>query len=100
MTTDLSFTMSRNAEFSSDSVARRETKYVFTDQDKETLRHVLLRSCRPIRYAGPVSTVRSVYFDNPKLGSCRANLDGVGIRHKTRLRWYDQPEPGGHLRCL
>ena len=78
----------------SDFAARREIKYVFTQHDVATLRQVLLRSCRPIQYAGPVSTVRSIYFDNPQLGTCRANLDGVGIRHKTRLRWYDRRQPG------
>ena len=78
----------------SDFAARRETKYLFNQHDVATLRQVLLRSCRPIQYAGPVSTVRSIYFDNPRLGACRANLDGVGIRHKTRLRWYDRRQPG------
>ncbi|MHC4991096.1 MAG: VTC domain-containing protein, partial [Planctomycetota bacterium] len=77
----------------SDLVMRREVKYVFTQHDVATLRRILLRCCRPIRYAGPVSTVRSIYFDDPELGACRANLDGIGLRHKTRLRWYDREQP-------
>jgi hypothetical protein len=73
-----------------DVAERHETKYVFTGHDPATLRQLLLRSCRPILHAGPVSTVRSVYFDDPVLSTCRASLEGVGVRHKTRLRWYDR----------
>ena len=80
-----------------DLAAREETKYVFRDHDVAALRDVLLRSCRPISYAGPVSTVHSLYFDDEQLSACRANLDGIGIRHKTRLRWYDRPAPDGEL---
>ena len=72
---------------------RRELKFVFTGHDVATLRRQLLQTCRPIFHAGPVSTVRSVYFDDPVLGNCRANLDGIGLRHKTRLRWYDRRTP-------
>ena len=94
MAADLSVTLLEEGAPRSDFAARREIKYVFTRRDVATLRQVLLRSCRPIQYAGPVSTVRSIYFDEPGLGTCRANLDGVGIRHKTRLRWYDSRQPG------
>ena len=76
-----------------DLMARRELKYVFTRHDVSTLRHVLRQVCRPIVHAGPVSTVRSVYFDDPCLSACRANLDGIGLRHKTRIRWYDREHP-------
>ncbi len=95
MASDLSIKLLEEGAPRSDLAARKETKYVFTQHDVATLRQVLLRSCRPVHYAGPVSTVRSIYFDNPQLGTCRANLDGVGIRHKTRLRWYDRRHPGG-----
>jgi hypothetical protein len=61
--------------------ARRELKYVFAHYDVAALRSVLRQVCRPIVHAGPVSTVRSVYFD------------GIGLRHKTRLRWYDLARP-------
>ena len=93
MATNLSITMVDNGASPYDLVTRRELKFVFTRHDVATLRGVLLRACRPIIHAGPVSTVRSVYFDDPALGACRANIDGVGLRHKTRLRWYDQEHP-------
>ncbi|MEM7164823.1 MAG: VTC domain-containing protein [Planctomycetota bacterium] len=76
---------------------RRESKYVFTNFDVATLRTTLRRSCTPIVYGDRVSKVASIYFDDPRLSACRANLDGVGLRHKTRLRWYDQPYPGDHF---
>jgi hypothetical protein len=34
-----------------------------------------------------------VYFDDPRLSTCRANLDGLGRRIKVRLRWYDSARP-------
>lgn len=91
----LSITTPHEGAAHTDPSARREVKYVFTRYDVGTLRGLLLRFCRPIVYAGPVSTVRSIYFDDPLLSTCRANLDGVGVRHKTRLRWYDHLEPSG-----
>jgi hypothetical protein len=93
MVPDLSITILDDGASRADLAARREVKYVFPRHDVANLRHVLLRSCRRIAYAGEVSTVRSVYFDDPHLSTCRANLDGIGIRHKTRLRWYDREQP-------
>lgn len=80
-----------------DLAARREVKYVFAHADVGALRAMLRRSCTPIQYAGPSSTVSSLYFDDPRLSTCRANLDGVGLRHKTRLRWYDELRPSTSL---
>ncbi|MGE3164390.1 MAG: polyphosphate polymerase domain-containing protein [Planctomycetota bacterium] len=74
--------------------ARVELKFVFELADVGCLREVLLRRCRRVSHAGPVSFVSSLYFDDGLLSSCRANLSGVGLRHKTRLRWYDRSEPG------
>jgi len=93
MVASLSITMLDDGASRTDLIARREVKYVFTRHDVATLRHFLLRSCRRIVYAGEVSIVRSIYFDDPDLGTCRANLDGIGLRHKTRLRWYDHEQP-------
>lgn len=76
-----------------DRTLRRELKFVFPGQDVATLRRLLTGACRPIRYAGPVSFVRSVYFDDPTLTAARNNLAGVGLRQKTRLRWYDHESP-------
>lgn len=77
-----------------DLAERGEVKYCFRSQDVATLRAVLRRVAQPVAHAGPVSHVRSLYFDDERLTACRANLDGVGVRHKLRLRWYDAPAPG------
>ncbi|MCK5940832.1 MAG: VTC domain-containing protein [Planctomycetes bacterium] len=78
-----------------DLAERGERKYAFWDRGVGTLRDVLLRAATPITYAGAVSTVRSVYFDDLVLGSCYANLDGLGRRNKFRVRWYDREVPDG-----
>ncbi len=36
----------------------------------------------------PARTVNSVYFDTLDHSNARAHIDGVGLRHKFRLRWY------------
>lgn len=77
-----------------DLAERREHKLPFPGHDVAALRDALRAHCRPLAYAGPVSRVHSVYFDDLELGACRANLAGVGVRHKTRLRWYDAELPG------
>lgn len=74
--------------------ARRELKFSFPGADVGALREVLLRRGNRIAHAGPVSTVSSLYLDDDRLGAVRANLDGVGIRQKIRLRWYDRDLPG------
>ena len=78
-----------------DLAQRSEIKFLFPGQDVATVRAVLRRAATPITYAGPVSVVRSVYFDDHGLGSCRANLDGLGARQKLRVRWYDAVAPDG-----
>ena len=74
----------------SDLARRGETKFTFDREDAAVVRAVLRRAATPLVYAGPVSVVRSVYFDDAELGACRANLDGLGARNKFRVRWYDR----------
>lgn len=76
-----------------DLASRSETKFLFSGGDVAAVRAVLRRSAEPIVYAGAVSTVRSVYFDDARLAACRANLDGLGVRNKFRFRWYDRALP-------
>ena len=76
-----------------DLARRGETKFLFPRHDVATVRSLLRRAATPISYAGPSSTVRSVYFDDHALGCCRANLDGLGLRRKFRVRWYDAERP-------
>jgi hypothetical protein len=68
---------------------RKEIKFAIPRADLGKLRASFRGPCRPVAYNEPVSTVRSVYFDDPALSACRANLDGIGRRQKLRVRWYD-----------
>jgi hypothetical protein len=57
-----------------------------------SLREALSGNARPVAYGPePVSWVRSLYFDDHRLSSCRESLAGVSHRAKLRLRWYDEP---------
>ena len=76
-----------------DLSGRREIKYAIPDMDVAKLRRLLESNCRRLIHNHAVSVVRSIYFDDARLSACRANLDGVGLRRKVRLRWYDSPKP-------
>jgi len=77
-----------------DLVLRQEKKYCLPSCDVTTLRRLLEGSCERLQPgSGPVTVVRSIYFDDPLLGACRENLDGISRRRKLRLRWYDSTEP-------
>lgn len=76
-----------------DLASRKEVKYTLEHADIGKLRSLLGNKLSPISHNEPVSVVRSVYFDDPTLSACRANLDGLGKRTKVRLRWYDSPQP-------
>lgn len=76
---------------------RRETKYALPRSDAGKVRAILEANCRAVAYAGPVSCVNSIYFDDVRLSGCDENIEGVGRRTKVRLRWYDSPYPNGGL---
>ncbi len=78
----------------SDLASRREVKFTVPGADLGKLRNVLDVNCRRLVHNDPISTVRSIYFDDVRLSACQANLAGVGRRQKLRLRWYDSLEPG------
>ncbi|MFP6766520.1 MAG: polyphosphate polymerase domain-containing protein, partial [Planctomycetaceae bacterium] len=80
-----------------DLASRREVKYVFPCGDVAKLRGLLNGSGRRLVHNKPVSTVRSIYFDDVQLSACRANIDGVSRRKKVRLRWYDSLVPDQNL---
>ena len=75
----------------SDLARRREIKVLFRGADLAKLRRAVEGYCRRQTYNEDhqVSTVRSIYFDDPRFSACRANLDGLARRRKVRLRWYD-----------
>lgn len=77
----------------SDLAMRREVKYLLPRADVAKLRRLLESNCRRLIHNGRVSAVRSVYFDDPRLSACRANLAGLSRRRKVRLRWYDALRP-------
>lgn len=78
-----------------DLAERKEIKFTFPHADVGKLRGLLDANCRRLVYHHRVSTVRSIYFDDAALSACWANLDGLGRRHKLRVRWYDALRPAG-----
>ena len=83
-----------NESTRSDLASRREVKFTFPFADAGKLRQLLTVNGRRVVHQGPISEVRSIYFDSPQFSACRANLSGVSQRRKTRLRWYDSLAPG------
>jgi hypothetical protein len=78
----------------SDLATRKEIKFTFLNADVGKFRRLFETNCHRLVHNKPISTVRSIYFDDATLSACRANLDGLGQRHKVRLRWYDTLRPG------
>ena len=76
-----------------DLASRQEVKYVAPHPDVATLRKLLEGSGHRLIHNEPVSTVRSIYFDDVRLSACHANMGGIGLRRKVRLRWYDSLLP-------
>jgi hypothetical protein len=76
-----------------DLASRREVKFALAHMDVGKLRSLLETNCRRLIHNQRVSVVRSIYFDDFQLSACRANLNGVGLRRKLRLRWYDTLKP-------
>jgi len=82
------------------SGGRLELKFAFPNGDLGQLRALLEGCCRRLQHGeARASMVRSVYFDDATLATCRANLAGIPRRRKLRLRWYDSrlPEREAHL---
>ena len=80
-----------------DLAVRRETKYLLPHADVGKFRSLLKGNARRLIHNEPISTVRSIYFDDPLLSDCQANLDGISRRKKVRLRWYDSLTPSNVL---
>lgn len=82
-----------------DLATRKEIKYAIPDADIQKLRRLFEVNCRRKVYNESISTVRSIYFDDAMLSACQENLDGLGVRRKVRLRWYDMLRPGTTFFC-
>lgn len=93
----LQFQLIDKGESRTDLAMRRETKFTFDRVDLDILRRLLETNGRRLVHNQRVSTVRSLYFDDPRLSACHANLNGLGLRRKLRLRWYDQLLPESDL---
>ena len=77
-----------------DLATRREAKFSLHGMDVGRLRSLLSGQLRAQVHNERVSVVRSVYFDDAVFSACHANLDGVALRRKVRIRWYDSLKPG------
>lgn len=93
----LKFELIDEGESRSDLAVRRETKFPIDIKDISLVRSLLQTNTTRQIHNELVSTVRSIYFDDARLSACHANLDGLGLRRKLRLRWYDQLLPGRDL---
>jgi hypothetical protein len=91
---DVAFDVIDTGASRADLKTRKELKFTLPQADVQKLRSVLEGNGRRQIHNLKVSTVHSVYFDDPWLSTCRANLDGLGRRNKVRIRWYDSPRPG------
>ena len=69
---------------------RHEWKHEITAYDRYMLRLRLGAVCRADAHAVDGKyTVRSIYFDDPTDTALREKLDGVNIRQKFRIRYYN-----------
>jgi len=80
-----------------DWLQRKELKFLMRNENIDVLRQVLRGTCRQVVHNQRVSIVRSVYFDDPHLSACQANLKGLANRQKLRFRWYDTMQPEGQM---
>lgn len=70
---------------------RHEWKHVISYSDLLSLRQRLRVLLLPDPHAGPTGAyqVRSLYFDTPKDTALLEKIDGVNIREKFRIRYYN-----------
>ena len=71
-----------------ESITRFERKWIYNDNDYLPLINSLIRSKFFFKKQFPPRRVNSIYFDDNRLSSIRANLDGIRNKKKIRLRWY------------
>lgn len=69
---------------------RHEWKHEINTSDMITIRHRLKAVATPDAHAVDGKYfIRSLYFDNPADKALREKLDGVNLREKFRLRYYN-----------
>jgi hypothetical protein len=82
-------------EYNPDDITklRHEIKFEYLNTDISKIDTILGINCQRVIHMGNESIVNSIYFDDVSLTSLRQNLDGIGMRIKLRLRWYDSDLP-------
>jgi len=71
-------------------VFRYERKYYLADTDYDFVRSLIL--CHPASFRNVFHprTVNNIYFDTPGFDFFYDNVNGLQIRKKIRIRWYDE----------
>lgn len=67
---------------------RYERKYVFPASSRQACREIIRRMPGRLTEAYPERWVNSLYWDSVGHQDYQANIDGLGVRSKMRLRWY------------
>lgn len=71
-----------------------ERKFLCAEGQSEAILAWLEHACLPDpRF--PRAVVSSIYYDTPDLAFYREKQDGLFLRSKVRLRWYEDDEAGG-----
>ncbi len=77
---------------------RHEWKHVISYSDLLTIRQRLLAIAEPDSHAvGGKYLIRSLYFDNSHDKALREKIDGVNMREKFRIRYYNRDTSLLHL---
>lgn len=78
---------------------RNEWKHEISYSDMIAIRERLRAVTQPDPHAGPDGRyrIRSLYFDTPTDRALREKIDGVGIREKFRIRYYNEDSGLIHL---
>lgn len=79
---------------------RFEYKYLVPNARLPELRarlHPFVELDKYAERAGGEYTVRSIYFDTPRMANYREKLEGLQMRKKLRIRGYNQEEPDSQV---
>lgn len=73
---------------------RHERKFSISEGTYQVMRRQLRCIMRPDAHVGAAGTytIRSIYFENYRDEALREKLDGVQVREKFRIRWYQDDQ--------
>ena len=69
---------------------RYERKYYIADTDFDFVRSLILNHPASFRKVFYPRTINNIYFDTPGFDFFYDNVNGMQIRKKIRIRWYDE----------